>query len=391
MTYWGDRYRNHALWAEVSGAREQLNGVEVAPDDPRSNELLAYVGQVIELLERRNEETDALEVSPGALDGTSSVVSQLGAGLQNVNAEVWTMEDVVPAADSVMNALASWPPLKPARYLSGIQAATDSFASKVQETLDSVSAGSEDTKTRLSELATAESELQSQIDEQKARIAEAVAEFKTESKTEIDELVEAKDAEIAEYVRSWTEKNRSHEAEAVQLITRLKEHEQTARSTVHATTALVVATDYGKYARNKNFAAWTCDVAAALVGAAGVTAILVHLYTLDGVADSDMGVSMTRLAASLGTLGIAALLGRRGAQHHREARAAKRTDLALRRVGPFIVDLPRDEQQEIVLDFTERVFIRGDLDGSGAPSDEKTLRERIQRLRAARRSEPTSE
>lgn len=390
MTYWGDRFRNHALWAGVSSAREQVNELRIDPDDAPSNQLLAYVGQVIELLERRSDETDALEVAPASLDSTSATVAELVSGLQNVNSEAWTMANVVPMADAVMNTLASWPPLKPARYLSGIQAATDSFAAKVQEALASVSSGLEDTDKRLSDLVTAESDLQAQIDEQKTRIAEAVAEFTTDSKEQVDALLETQDAEVSDHIRLWSEKNQAHEAEAAQLIAQLHDHEETARSTVHATTALVVATDYGQYARNKNIAAWICDVAAALVGAAGVSAILVHLYTLDGVADSDVGVSMTRLAASLGTLGIAALLGRRGAQHHREARAAKRTDLALRRVRPFIVDLPRDEQQEIVLDFTERVFIRGDLDGSGAP-DDPTLRQRIQQLREARRSQAATD
>ena len=85
-------------------------------------------------------------------------------------------------------------------------------------------------------------------------------------------------------------------------------------------------------------------------------------------ADANIGLSLTRLAASLGALGVAALLGRRGAQHHREARAAKRTDLALRKVGPFIADLPEDEQQLIVEEFTDRVFIRGELDGPQSDS-----------------------
>lgn len=89
----------------------------------------------------------------------------------------------------------------------------------------------------------------------------------------------------------------------------------------------------------------------------------------DAGADGDVGLSLTRLAASLGTLGIAALVAHRGNDHHREARAAKRTDLALRRVGPFTSNLSADIRERIVVETTDRIFVRGELDEGGAAAD----------------------
>jgi hypothetical protein len=283
-----------------------------------------------------------------------------------------------------MNAFAAWPPMKPARYLSGIQASVEQFSRKVAESLAGVSQQSSDLETDLAALTAEKERLSSSIDTEKQRIAESIADFKSRSVEKVDELLAESGKRIASMTESWSEGDAEYRTKATGVLAQLHRHEDTARKTVHATTALVVATDYGQYARNKTWAAWICDIGAALVGVAGVGAILWHLMTIDPDADSSVGLSLTRLAGSFGTLGIAALLGRRGAQHHKEARAAKRTDLALRRVMPFIVDLPEDEQQMIVLEFTDRVFIRGDLDSVDLDAD-NGLRDRILGLRREKR------
>lgn len=100
---------------------------------------------------------------------------------------------------------------------------------------------------------------------------------------------------------------------------------------MHATTALAVATDYGKYARNKSISAWVNDIVATFIGLVGVAAIVYHLI-FNSQGNSDViGVSFTRFAVSVAALGLAALIGRRASQHHREARReADRTGVATR-------------------------------------------------------------
>ena len=83
---------------------------------------------------------------------------------------------------------------------------------------------------------------------------------------------------------------------------------------------------------------------------------------------------------SLGTIGLATILGKRARQHHLESRAAKRTELALRQVGPFTANLPEEERQRVVREFTQRVFIDGNIDSEpSAPRatrlPAKTIRE----------------
>jgi hypothetical protein len=383
MTLWGDRFRTHTLWAELERARQAVNEMKIDAQDGPGQQMLAYVGAVVELLEKRHDGSEALEVAPSMLDATYSAVSNWADYIEYVNSGTYTSDQLLQPTDSVIASLASWPPLKPARYISGIAASVDAFGSKTASILAELDSKADGLRSSLVSVEEQRSTLELAMDTENQRVREALARFETTSAEEMQGIRDDQQSSLEAQKARWEEEENDAREQAALLLTTLSDHEKTARDTVHATTALSVATDYGKYARNKTFAAWVCDIAGALVGASGVVAILVHLFSISPESDSNVGLSVTRLAASLGTLGIAALLGRRGAQHHREARAAKRTDLALRKVGPFIVTLPEDEQQLIIQEFTDRVFIRGELDGENAGSM-TSLTEKIRDLRGKR-------
>ncbi|SDH07585.1 hypothetical protein SAMN04515691_3428 [Leifsonia sp. 98AMF] len=391
MTIWGERYRKHELWVEVANCRGLVNSIELDPGDRNEQDALAHIGMVLELLEKRHEETDPREVTSSMLARTHQATLQWNNALVNVRDHSWNATDAIDEADAVLDTLASWPPMKPARYLAGIGSATEAFQNRVADMLEDVTQRYDTLVLKLEGMAEDETKLRSSIDAEKQRISEAIADFKTVSKTAVDELIAEENQRLAEARERETRERSRYTAEAQNALDQLRKHEETARDTVHATTASAVATDYGKYARNKAVAAWVCDIGAALIGAVGVAAILFHLFTLNPNADTNLGISITRLAASLGALGVAALLGKRAAQHHRESRAAKRTDLALRRVMPFIVNLPADEQELIVLDFTERVFIRGELDESQPTSGARALRERVADMRRRKSDQPAAQ
>ncbi|GEM_PF-2307338 len=383
MTFWGERYRNHPLWSEVSRARISMNQIRLDPGNADEQQALAYAGAVLEHLERRKGEADPLEVTPSMLQDVQTGVANWANSLDEVIAESYAMQETVAESDAIMTALAAWPPMKPVRYLSGISGAVDSFVERTSASLMLITGQAEGVRAELLTLEGAAGELATKIDTEKQRIAEAVATFVTDSSEDVQEQLEEQKAVIERQHIAWRASDESYRSEANELLDDLKKHEESAKKTVHATVAWTVATDYGKYARGQSFAAWVCDIGAALVGAGGLGAILFHLFTLDPAADSNIGLSFTRLAVSVAAIGVAAFLGRRGAQHHAEARTAKRTDLALRKLGPFIADLPDDEQQLILQEFTDRVFIRGDLE-SASSSKRPPLREQITHLRKAR-------
>lgn len=383
MSLWETRFRNHQLWPTVAQARETMNQLDM-PANADEREVLSYAGMVLELLEQRRDDSDSREIAPSMLNSAASAASNFATALQHVADGNYAWSQLVQPTDEVLAALGQWPPMKPARYLGGIHQATESFAKKTNDVLNEVAGHSEDVDAALAVVKEKADNLSTKVDDERQRITEAIATFTTESTKAVDELIDEQQERINGHVGDWESERSDALASANAVLAQLREHEESAKNVVHETTSRIVASDYRKYARNKTVAAWVCDVGAAIVGAAGVGFLLYHLLIMDPDADANVGLSLTRLAVSLGTLGVATLLGRRAHQHHQEARAAKRTDLALRQILPFTANLDHDEREEIILSFTERVFIRGDLDIAAKAADGPNLRERIAARRVAR-------
>ncbi len=356
-----DRFENHQLWPILEQARTHMDAT-TAPDDASENEALAHVGAVLELLERRRQDSDPAEVTQTMLDAVTPPTQTLAQQVEAVNAQniVWTQ--AVGAADALLDSLATWPPLKPKDYLEALASATSKYQEKVARAIDDTGTRADAVTERLDALSTMQGELETSISGERQRITEAVADFETSSAESILEVRNDQEQQLVAFLQDWQTRRGQADEDAQSALDHLRALETEASNVVHAATSHIVATDYGRYARNKTVAAWVCDVAAALVGAVGVGAMVFHLLSMEPEADANVGLSLTRVAVSLGTLGIATLIGRRGQQHHLEARAAKRTDLALRQVLPFTANLDQAERQAIVRAFTDRVFIRGDLD-----------------------------
>lgn len=371
---WQERFDTSPVWQNVEQARTHMNAA-VVPEDPAENDALAYAGGVVELLERRRKESDPREITPSMLANLSSTTSSLATYIEMANTGAYSWSMVTPQADAVIDTLAAWPPLKIAHYLSGISSATEAFQTKAVQAVETVRQSAEKFSEELRALAERQEGVKTLVEAERQRISETIAEFTTTSAEAISEVREDQEARLNSLVERWTSSEEAATARADETMGHLAELEEEARNVVHATTSHIVASDYGSYARNKTVAAWTCDIAAALVGAAGLAVIVYHLLSLEPEADANIGLSLTRLAVSLGTLGVAGLLGHRGQQHHLEARAAKRTDLALRQVLPFTANLEKSERQAIVRQFTDRVFIRGDIDIPKSPRPRLSLRQ----------------
>jgi len=382
MELWVERFRDHPVWSALAEVRARINAISIPPDAPGELRALAYHGAVLEDIEGRRADADPLFINSPMLSKLQSALENWHNALTAVEVGSRTLESSVPEVEQVVTALASWPPVRPGRYFSGAWRAASAYQEKAEELLADFDSQSEALKAKLKTVSDSTDNLQSAVATEKQRISEAIAEFTTSSKSATEAALKDVKSDADEAFRAieaQLKEMKQYSTDSVAYLTDLKSK---AAETVNAATSEVVATDYGKYARNKTLAAWITDVAAAAVGIVGVAAILVHLYNI-GEAVDDISVSITRLAASLGTVGLAALIGRRAAQHHAEARAAKRTDLAIRRVLPFIASLDPDEQRAIVLEVSERVFIDGRLEPEHKER-KSSLADRIKEVTARR-------
>jgi hypothetical protein len=354
MAFWEKKFDDHALWSKLRTLKEKIDEVD-APEDDRKRETLSYLMTVTELAVERQSGTPRLQVTDAMLNALSSAVDNATNTIDYWVSGSHTDAQMDVATEGIIGALASWPPL-PAENSAKAQIKAAQKVSQVTDEIVATARGKRDALVASVEDLQAQAEsIQTAIAAQQALLDSAIATFTSEGET-------AKTTAMQE----WEAEREGQSEKAAGRLETLANLEQQARELVHAGTASVVATDYGRYARNKTIAAWACDVAAAAIGAVGVGAIIFHLYQADSGADGDIVLSLTRLAASLGTLGIAALVAHRGHDHHKEARAAKRTDLAIRQVAPFTAHLPEDAREFIVEEITDRIFIRGELDETEA-------------------------
>lgn len=374
MSTWTQRFDSHALWTNLSRLRDELADAE-PPDDQEGKETFDYTVAVAAAVGSRRDETDALLVTPSALTGTELAIEALRTALQNWLSGAWTAAQHETTVEAVIQSLTAWPAPTTPQTIGATRQALDEITSATARALTSVAARRDELESAISDLDSKQATLESLIAEQGLQVNNSIAVFEKDSKTVLDNSA-----------GEWERERTKHGIDAFVYIDRLAALEKEARELVHAGTSSIVATDYGRYARNKTVAAWTCDIAAALVGAAGVAAILVHLYRSGLELDGNIGLSITRLGASLGTLGIAALIGRRGQQHHQEARAAKRTDLALRQVGPFTANLSKETRELVIQEITDRIFIKGALDN---PEPSESLVTKVRRLREDQASQQT--
>lgn len=369
MGSWDNYYNEHPLWAKLTTLRERANNAERSED---WNELdaLQYLLNALDNALSRRHKTPALLVPRPLLETTSTVFDAMSVAFDNWQAESADWSDMNAATAAFLQVIAAWPALTSDVAAENVVTATARVNETTAAAIAAVEKQRDELVTNLQTLAEQTEALTEAVGAQKTELDGALVEFGTDSAVK-----------LATAGEEWTTERTKQTEAAQEELEKLRGLEHEARELVHAATSSVVATDYGKYARNKAIAAWICDIAAAVIGAAGVGAILVHLYREGVAVDGNVGLSLTRLAASLGTLGIAALVAHRGHDHHAEGRAAKRTDLALRQVGPFIANLRPAEREQITVELTDRIFIKGELSES-TEDGSSSLWDRIQEARA---------
>ena len=266
---WDERFKSSGVWQHVEQARSHMDA-STMPTERSEQDALAYVGMVLELLEERRNKSDAREISPAMLNNLGASVSTLANHVEWVNSGSYQWSQITPHADTVLDTLASWPPMKIAHYLSGLSSATDAFQNKAAQAIEELSTRETNASMALNELQSKQEALSEAIGTEKQRITEAIATFTTEAAEAVGEVRNSQDQKLSALITRWEVENGNARQEAAQTLDQLHDLEEQARNVVHATTSHIVATDYGRYARNKTIAAWVCDVAAALVGAAGL-------------------------------------------------------------------------------------------------------------------------
>ena len=150
-----------------------------------------------------------------------------------------------------------------------------------------------------------------------------------------------------------------------------------------------VAKDYRKAALNKAVGGWIWDLLGLAVGGVPLVMLLIHFFQVDGRNATTESLTLARIGISLAAVGLATLCFRRGSTNHAESRRAKRADLRLTTVHPFIANEDEDFKRAIVEGMAERIYLHGMLGEDVGDSDPSVLEKLIQRVQ--QRREPETE
>jgi hypothetical protein len=135
----------------------------------------------------------------------------------------------------------------------------------------------------------------------------------------------------------------------------LMELEKQARDMVDVTARNTISTEYAQYARSQGWFATIWSILAVAGAIAGFIYVTSLLRNFDGVSAAE---AIFKSTASAAILGAAGFMGREASGHRREARDAKRMQLDLNAMEPFLANLSPEHAEDLRGDIAQRIFNR---------------------------------
>jgi hypothetical protein len=93
--------------------------------------------------------------------------------------------------------------------------------------------------------------------------------------------------------------------------------------------------------------------------------VLYHFLTVTNIGDNLAALTLSRVGVSAAAVGIAALCFHRGSQNHKESRIAKRTDLRVRTVRPFLANLEPEVRDAVIEGMADQLYLQGKMETLG--------------------------
>lgn len=373
---WETRFNNHTLWSTVVQITETLNGIE-APVDPDAAADLRRLRLIVETLAQHRKE-GPLRYTNGMLDRVYSTLSPsiptwLEQYRSDAVANAASLRSASDGAEPVLEQMATLPSLTPkgaaiaaGKAAKGYQAASQTALARMQNDITKFQAAVRG------------------LDEKVAAIAEETADGLEKQASDVVDQI------LREQESRWKASLSAVDVALEDAQTEVREiqklHAESGRI-ASAVARKAVANSYQKNAFNKALGGWFWDVVGTIIGSIALGTLLYHLLTATG--ETSMPLATTRLAVSIGGLGLAALCFRRGSGNHLESRRAKRADIRLSTVNAFVANLDPDVQAVVIEGMAERIYIDGELDvvQEKDGSVRQTLEDRVTKYRERKATE----
>lgn len=143
--------------------------------------------------------------------------------------------------------------------------------------------------------------------------------------------------------------------EAEQHIGQLEALEEKARNLTEATARHSISAEYGTHAKKLSLAANLWSISAVLLAVGGLIALV---FMINGIEDLTPAEAIWKTSVSALTVAIATYMGREAAGHRKDARDAKRMQLDLNALEPFLANMEEETAQALRERFAKQIFSR---------------------------------
>jgi len=353
-------------------------------------------------LQEYKESLDPVSVPQPVLANAASGLSSVVSSLSSYNSQPTQWQSyLVPAAgqytDAVLQGLYLLPPLDQQRAVRAVRDAADamretsaaairdvrgevaSLADEIKMQSDRVNAVTQEYAQRSAEVATqSQSDLQdleaaieqatTKITDQSARLDKALTNHQTAFDTaqserserwqgRLEEITGQVEATVTSANDQFHDTRQQQEEQAATVIAAMEALHVQAEDLLEATGRRAITTEYGIYAENERSNAFWWSVFAVVLALIGFGFIVFEIIRLGNDTPS-WQATIFKITGSLAMLVVAGYAGKQGAEHRTQERDAKRTQLDINALEPFLSRLPEEQQTELRAQIANRVFAR---------------------------------
>lgn len=396
MTVWQDRSQNHAVYKTAENLRSLLESVaQIQELSADAVEPIERLRQILDLAISRLRLTDPILISVSTLDSLNShfqqEINEVTAFQGNRN--VGHLNNANNQADGALVHTASLLVASSLPDLEIVQKTVSTLRESFGQHAKRLETDREAQVAKLSEFNARILEATTEINNQKGRLDTAInqfqqqfsqsedtrrTEFSTAEKQRASEAAQAEEKRRTQFTtlisdtsitlnssreaheNEWSERKESLGRETKQLVQHIDDQKNIAEKLVGIITETGWVGGYQRVANEERKAArlWRQIASLSMVGLI-IFAGYAFLPTLQG--EFNWGSFAGRVFVTL-TFGVlAAYAAREAEQHRRVERRNRRVELELASIGPFLMSLPPDNQNEVRRLLAEKFFGQNDI------------------------------
>ncbi|CAL8973721.1 hypothetical protein CELL_01603 [Cellulomonas sp. T2.31MG-18] len=362
---WQETVRGHTAWA-VHGTTLAQADQDEWPEDETVRDAIDRVRWVLRDVWARFEGMDPRLVASATLDALQSQFAQARDALVNLRSNPAYVPSVHAACDAIISSTATWP-RPPAdadiavvhRTATDFQANAEKALAGLVETVASASVEADKTKAdfaaKSDALQALLTSLSDRVEAQTSRLDAGLNALGTRYDEAEAARSDAAEAAAAERVKAFESERERTSALTSAHLSKLEVMLNEARTTLQAIGVTATASHYGTYADQQRKAGFRWAIAAVAAGLGCAVGVVWALHGVAAGGESWQSASMKSLVSTI-VLAVAGYAATQSAAHRREERRARRIQLGLAVLDPFLANVDGDDVKTLRLSLGAELF-----------------------------------